>query len=114
MRDVPRDAVIYLEAGPQDTLVAGFQNGFAGVWSIATGDRLLTVKLATTISDAVVDKNQVHVVSAHGQHVTLDLGVLARDYCDVLREVWKKVPVIWSGGDAVPTAPDPGHRCFAK
>ena len=45
-----------------------------------------------------------------GDHATLDFGVFHRDYCDILRQIWREVPVIWSAGLAVEESPPNAHR----
>jgi len=46
-----------------------------------------------------------------GDRTTLDLRVFGQDYCDVVREVWSKTPVVWDEGAAVLRAPPSDHRC---
>ena len=37
--------------------------------------------------------------------------MLFRDYCELLAQVWRKVPVVWEHGLPVTRAPPKDHRC---
>ena len=55
----------------------------------------------------------VHAASELGDHRALDLAAFERPRCELLRDVWEAVPVVWEGGSAK-QAPKPlGHACAA-
>jgi hypothetical protein len=58
-----------------------------------------------------VDGDLLIVASEVGATSSMDLSVLTADYCDLLREVWSRVPVLWRDQIAVLEPPDPVHLC---
>jgi hypothetical protein len=112
--DTPSSAVTALATGPAATVVAGFADGLVGVWARGTLRRLHEVRLLGPVEHLLVDGARVLAVSALGDTATLDLSVLAGGYCEVLREVWAKTPVVWSETGAVARAAPAAHRCVTR
>lgn len=108
---VPASEVRSFLPGPLGTLVAGYANGFLGIWSLRSGTLLYQLRLHGSIDHLVVDDETLYAASGLGDHVTLDLGVLGRPYCDLMREVWAAVPVAWSDGHAIAQPPPDKHAC---
>jgi WD40 repeat protein len=112
-QQTPGRAVTRLAAGPKGIVAAGFADGSFGVWSFTSGARLVQggvhgpVRFLTFHGEVLVAASEV------GAMTSLDLRLLTVDDCEVLREVWSRVPVLWSGQGAVVREPDRGHRCGA-
>jgi hypothetical protein len=112
-QQTPGRAVTRLAAGPKGIVAAGFADGSFGVWSFTSGARLAQggvhgpVRFLTFHGDVLVAASEV------GATTSLDLRILTVDDCEVLREVWSRVPVLWSGQAAVAREPDRNHRCGA-
>jgi hypothetical protein len=104
-------AVVQLREGPRGTLVAGYANGNVAIWSLESGVRLDTLKLHGAAVHLAVDRGRLYAASALGDGVALDLSVFRRDYCDLLDDVWRRVPVVWQGGRPVLREAPPQHRC---
>ena len=111
---VPSSSVRRFLSGPMDTLVAGYDNGFLGIWSLHSGTLLHHFRLHGPIEHLLFDDETLYAVTALGDRQTLDLGVLGRNYCDLMREVWDAVPVLWSEGRAVSQEPPTDHECWTN
>jgi len=103
--------VLTIVEGPRGTIVAGYQNGAVGVWDPVTGRRLDVWYLHGPAIHVLVDGTTLYAVSELADTLKEDLSVLERDYCDLMREVWKIVPVVWEAGKAVKREPPAGHKC---
>jgi hypothetical protein len=100
--------------GPAGTLLAGHENGGLGLWDLKTGARLDARYVHGPVRHLLFDANIVRAVSELGDRMELDLSVYTRPYCDLLREVWKEVPVVWENGQAVRREPPKDHPCAAR
>lgn len=107
--DIPAVAVERIVSGPPGTLVAGFVNGVVGVWDTRTGAALLRLQLHGPVTWLACPGHTLYAVTELGDREVVDLDVLVRDYCDLMREVWKEVPVVWVDGRAV-LGPSPEHH----
>lgn len=114
IRDATASAVTHLLPGPQGNLLAGFDNGLLGIWDLATGNRLFHATLRGSVAHLLIQDNRLYAATDVGAHVVWDLGLLVRPYCQVLREVWRNVPVVWEGGLPLLRAPPADHRCAAR
>ena len=110
-KDVPASPVERLLAGEMETLAAGYADGTVGIWSLRTGRRLHQTRLHGPVVHLLRRGQRLHAATDLGHHLTWDLGLLRADYCAMLRQVWKQVPVMWEQGRAVLRAAPGGHRC---
>ena len=103
--------VVSLLPGPMNTVMAGYANGFVGLWSLSDGTLLNQARLHGPAVYLLLKDSTACLASELGDMVTWDLGVLFMDYCDLLRQVWEEVPVVWHNGQ--PVVQEPGeHRCL--
>lgn len=109
--DAPSVPVESILAGPPGTIAAGFLNGMLVVWDLRSGATLHTSQLHGPVAHLNLSGHQLSAASELGDHVRVDLSVLSRDYCELLQEVWKEVPVVWSEGRVVEQSMPEGHRC---
>ncbi len=93
--------VVTIMEGPTGTVVAGFANGAFGIWSTESGAPLYREQLHGPVTHLLMENERLHVATELGWHTTLDLHVFYRDYCDLLREVWTEIPVVWEEGRTV-------------
>jgi WD40 repeat protein/serine/threonine protein kinase len=107
----PASAPSRIVPGPANTALVGFANGVVGMWDLADGRLLATVRLHGPIVHA--DRNEHALVAATdlGDAVHWDVSALSRDRCDLLRELWERTPVVWRDGRAVRQAPPTDHVC---
>ena len=108
---VPSSAVRAMAAGPMRTLVVGFANGFVGIWNQDDGKRMENARLHGPVSRLLLQGRRLYAVSDLGQHLVWDLSLFFGKRCEVVREVWKQVPVSWSSGRPVSKAPPTAHPC---
>ena len=101
-----------IAVGPMDTLIAGFANGFVGIWGVRDGKLLAEGRVHGLIEHLLLENNKVYAASSLGQHLVWDLNVLYADRCTLLRQVWQRVPVVWRDGRAVAAKPPAKHPCM--
>jgi WD40 repeat protein/serine/threonine protein kinase len=111
LRDTPGIAPTRLVAGPGGTLVAGYTNGFVGVWDMESHALLERRQLHGPVVHIMPTEDHVHAATALGDHGSLDLSVFQEQRCHLLQQVWDSVPVVWQDGQAVRRDPDPDHPC---
>ena len=110
-QNVPSSQVMKLLPGPMNTLVAGYANGFVGLWSLADGSLMRSSRLHGPVTYLAIRDATAYLASELGDMDTWDLTVLHRDYCTVMDEIWSDVPVVWHNGQPVLRDPPEDHPC---
>ncbi len=110
----PSSPVVKLLPGPPGTVVAGYASGFVGIWYLASGTKLDHSKLHGPVVHLMLKKDRLYAATELGDHVTMDLSTFYEDYCKLVRQVWKDVPVVWKKGLPQLKEPDRDHECFRK
>ena len=110
-QQAPAGRIALVREGPSNTVVAGTDTGWVGVWDVDTGDRLLSSVIDGPPIDAVAVGDRVHVLGELGDQHELDLSLLSRPYCEVLRDVWASVPFAWRSTGPALVPPPATHRC---
>lgn len=100
--------------GPAGSIAAGFANGMVGIWSLSDGKKLYDHKLHGPVIHLRVFDQFLYAATEMGSTFVHDLSMFYRDYCSVLEDVWKGIPVVWEEGQVVMKPPDPGHPCKSK
>ncbi|MCA9666474.1 MAG: hypothetical protein KC503_12825, partial [Myxococcales bacterium] len=108
---VPASAVTRLIAGPSQTIVAGFADGTVAMWRLAGGARLERALLHGEVRWLLRAGHDLFAVSALGDSLRWDLSAFDLDRCALLRELWKRVPVVWDAGQPRRRGVPRGHRC---
>jgi WD40 repeat protein/serine/threonine protein kinase len=111
LEDVPASQVLRLLPGPPGTLVAGHADGQLGLWSLRSGARIEHARLHGPVVHLLLRNNLLHAASDLGQHLSLDLSVFAAPRCNLLRQVWRAVPVVWEAGLPRTRPPPDRHPC---
>ncbi len=109
--ELPTSAVTALAPGPMNTVIVGDASGGVGIWSRDDGLRLIDLHLHGPVHHLMIDGHTLVIGTELGDHETLDLRTFVQPRCDVLREVWDDVPVVWSNARPVLRPPDPDHPC---
>jgi hypothetical protein len=112
-QDTPASAVTRLAGAPSGALAAGFSDGTFGVWSMSSGARIEHGAVHGAVRHLEYDSPRLVVASELGSLASMDLSALTADYCDLLSEVWSRVPVLWHDQGAVIDRPEVTHRCMA-
>jgi WD40 repeat protein len=107
----PPAPVTLIEPGPAGTVVAGFGDGILGLWDLQTGARLRSVRLHGRALHLRLRGQSLYAASELGDTRAWDLGVYHRDYCDLMQDVWRDVPLVWQGGRPVLAEPPAQHPC---
>ncbi len=108
---VPSSQVVRLMEGPMNTIVAAYSNGLVGMWTTNSGVRIHHVKLHGAVTHMMRQGDRLYAATELGDHAVIDLSVFSMDYCGLLRQIWREVPVIWRNGLPVRESPV-GHRCY--
>ncbi len=109
--NVPSSPVLRIVEGPMHTLFAGYANGVVGMWSWKDGKRLAHAQLHGPVVHMLLRDDKLFVATDLGAHLTWDLSSFYRTHCEVLREVWQRVPVTWQQGHPTLQEPPQRHRC---
>lgn len=112
-QDAPAAPVLRMMKGPMETLIAGYKSGFVGIWDIQDGALLDHAWLHGPVKHMMLKDQKLYAATILGDHLSMDLGVFYADYCDLMRKIWKKVPVVWEGGRPVERQPPDDHQCLA-
>jgi WD40 repeat protein len=105
--------VTRLVTGPARTIAAGFGNGGVGLWSLENGVLLRYLQLHGSVTHLRVRGQTLVAATDLGQYSLLDLSFFERDECDLLREMWRDVPAVWSEGRPQLAPPPADHPCAA-
>jgi WD40 repeat protein/serine/threonine protein kinase len=112
--ETPSSEVVSLIEGPMGTVIAGFASGALGIWNASDGKKLAQAKIHGPALHLLIEGEQLFAVSELGDHLVLDLAIFHRPYCDLLRGLWKSVPVAWEKGRPIRRAPPAKHPCAAE
>lgn len=108
---VPASPPEVMAAGPSETLVVGYQNGFVGLWSLVNGSLVHSFRLHGPLAHLVIHGSRLHAVTELGDSRSLDLSTFDLDECALLERLWETVPVTWDDGTVRRSSPPAEHRC---
>lgn len=108
----PQSVIEMLVAGPGESLIAGYANGAVVGWDLETGTRLVTGALNGHARYGAVEGDRLVFATELGDFGTWDLSAVGQERCAVLRDVWRRVPVVWANGAPVRAAPPAKHDCW--
>jgi len=91
-QESPPQPVSLLIEGPNNTLVAGYANGFVGLWSMEDGMLLDSTHLHGPVRHLVLAAPYLHILTELGDYLAWDLSVFHMSYEELLKEVRA-----WSG-----------------
>jgi len=114
IEDVPSSPAVRLLPGPRDTVIAGFANGVIGIWSLETGTRLAQRRLHGAALHLLLKRDKLYAATDLGEHLVWDLSPLTIERCELLRQVWRKVPMVWDRGQPVVRPPPGDHPCAGQ
>ena len=103
--------IVRMVAGPGGTVIGGSVDGTVGLWQAKDGAKLDSFRLHGPVAHLMIRGQTLYAVSELGDVRTVDLSSLKAGYCDLLRQVRRRIPVVWQGGRPWVQSPDPKHRC---
>jgi hypothetical protein len=109
---LPSSPAAEIIAGPAEIVIVGYADGAFGLWSLRTGARLYLGRLHGAIHHLLLERKTLYAVSDLGHVAVVDLSVFHRDYCEIMREIWADIPIVWKRGRAVRRAVPRDHACF--
>jgi hypothetical protein len=92
-------------------VVVGYASGEVGLWSTRDGTRLRAAHLHGAVADVMLEERDLVVATELGGTLHWDLGLLYRDRCAVLRQIWTDVALAWERGAPVHRPPPADHAC---
>jgi WD40 repeat protein/serine/threonine protein kinase len=101
----------WVRPGPANTVIGAFMQGQVGIWHVPTRELLYQIKLNGRPIHVLEQGGKLYVASDLGDSRMIDLRALVTDRCELLREVWQRVPVAWEAGRPRVTAPPSDHVC---
>jgi eukaryotic-like serine/threonine-protein kinase len=104
--------IIRLVPGPQGTVAAMDSEGEVALWDDGSGRLLSRASLGAKPADMLVSGKTLYAASTRGSSVTLDLSPFEAAYCDLMNDVWTRVPMRWVAGRAIPTDRPAVHPCI--
>jgi WD40 repeat protein/serine/threonine protein kinase len=107
----PSSAVLRILAGPLGTLVVGYANGVVALYDQSDGKRLEHARIHGPVTHLLIEGGKLYAVSDLGHHMIWDLQTFSGERCALLRQIWKRVPVLWESGQAVEREPPSTHAC---
>jgi len=110
----PASPVTRLAPGSKGIVIAGFENGILGIWNLTDGSLLDRVRLHGPVTNILIHEKSLHVASELGDVREIDLSSLHLEYCELMRRVWRSIPVVWLGGHPAHRKPNSRHRCLAQ
>jgi WD40 repeat protein len=112
--DVPSSPVVRMLEGPMGTLVVGYANGLMGIWNVANGTRLEHFRLHGPVAHLLIEGGRLYAATELGDRQVVDLRIFRMDYCDLMRTIWKAVPVVWQKGLPVLQPLPARHKCALR
>lgn len=109
--DVSGSRVVSLTADEPSLLAAGYGNGTVALWNRQTGDQMFQTKLHGPVVHLAFHEKRLYAATVLGSHAVEDLRYLSEEYCALLREIWKEVPIVWEDERIVSRPPSEDHDC---
>ncbi|MFH0902468.1 MAG: protein kinase [Pseudomonadota bacterium] len=107
----PASPPVRILANPAGIIVVGYTNGYLGIWNQANGGKLAHSKLHGAIVHLLLRAGRLYAATELGDYAVLDLRVLDEDYCSLLADVWREIPIVWEGGLPALRPPPASHTC---
>ncbi|RLB62390.1 MAG: hypothetical protein DRI90_09170, partial [Deltaproteobacteria bacterium] len=107
----PSSAPVRILAGPRATVIVGFAGGSLGIWSQVDGARLVDARLHGRVVHLLHADGRLFAATDLGGHLAWDMRAFHQDDCELLRDVWRSVPIVWEHGRPVLREPPRDHRC---
>ena len=114
LEGAPASPVTALAGGVAGTLAVGHANGEVALHMITNGRRLRGSRLHGPARHLLMHKERLIAATSLEDSQTWDLSKLTAGYCQVLQDVWRRVPVIWKDGLPTVSPPPSGHACAPK
>jgi len=109
----PSSEPVRMLAGPMGTLVVGYANGEVGLWNLADGARLAHHHLHGPVVHLVLDDHKLYAATELSSSLVWNFDAFYLAHCELLRQVWTRVPVLWRSGQAVRAPVPTSHRCWS-
>lgn len=109
--NTPTSPLIRLAVGAPGTVAAGYADGTVALWHLASGRRLAATRLHGAIEHLQLRASRLRVATDLGNTLGWDLAAFDMPYCQLLRRIWSRVPVIWKDGRPQRRGPPRQHHC---
>lgn len=108
---VPASAPVRMLTGPMNTLIVGYANGVVGIWNVDDGAQLARARLHGPTAHLLLEDKRLYAASTLGERLAWDLSPFYVEHCELVRQVWDQLPVVWRMGKPERRDPPDSHRC---
>ena len=109
--EAPFSSVTELLPGPENTIIGGYVDGTVGIWNLTDGKLLRKTELHGRVNQLLLEDQQLFAATELGQSLDWDLQDFYSEPCELVRDVWARVPVVWDSGRAVVREAPADHEC---
>lgn len=93
--------------------IVGFANGQLGLWDLVSGTRFAADRVGGKMEYLVMVDDVLYAATDLGNIIQWDMKYFSQDYCDLLKEVWREVPVVWAAAEGLRAeVPPSSHICM--
>jgi hypothetical protein len=104
--------VAELFLGPMNTIILAYTNGLVALYNENNDQILLQFPLHGGAKYVFQSKDWLYLISELGEIRKVDIRPFKLSYCDLMRELWKYIPVTWKEGDVMYQKIPSCHRCI--
>ena len=112
LQQTPSSPAKHILDAPAEMVAIGFADGVIGLWSRSSGQKVVSARLHGPIQDMAISGDYLLALSALGDVLKWDLKALKSPACEVLKDIWSSVPVVWSHGQPETVPPPTNHVCL--
>jgi WD40 repeat protein len=114
VRGAPTSTPLARIDGPARTVIVGFASGELLIWAADRRSLLHAFRLHGPVRRLALDRGRLRACSELGDSLEIDLRALELDYCALLDQLRREVPVVWHDGAARLSGGPRSPRCNAR
>ncbi len=106
-----RSPLTRIASGMRRTIATGHASGQVTLIDRENGAVLRSERLTGRVLHLTIEAGRLYAASDLGASLVWDLRDLDREYCEILAELWRRVPVVWDQRRAKRQASPKSHAC---
>ncbi len=99
-------------SGTRRTIAIGHASGRVTLIDRESGAVLRNEPLTGRVLHLAIEAGRLYAATDLGASLVWDLSDLDRNYCELLNEVWQRIPVVWDQRRAKRRSPPKSHACL--
>ena len=84
------------------------------ILNMSDGSQLAHAKLHGPVIHLQIHGANLYIGTALGDYWTMDLTYFSISYCNLLKQVWKEVPITWENGLPILRGEPVNHPCYKQ